>query len=122
MGDLSAFFMPLIQAPELKELIRSVVSEELSKSAKVPEVNDDDLVDIDEARVILGAKGRPVSKAFIYRESHFGRIPKLKFGNRLRFRRKDLLKMRELYTAEPLYKDEVIYQQIKSSADKKLKK
>jgi hypothetical protein len=113
--------MPLLKTPEFREVVKSVL-QEITESKK-PEVNPDEVIDADEACVLLGTPGKPVSKAWLYRESHFGRIPgKFKFGNRLRFRKSDLLQLKELYTAEAHYKDEVIYQQIRTSAEKKLKK
>ena len=113
MGDLSAFFVPLLHTPEFREVLKSVLAEQSQQSQNLPEPDECGLT---EARALLG-----VSKSFIYRETSLGRMPFRKFGNRLVFSRKALQEWKRVYTREPDLRDEVVYQGITASARKKLR-
>lgn len=76
-------------AEELKAIIRDVLSEQTEPTATSVQ---SDNISLDKAIKLLTEWGYPTSKAKIYKLTSTGAMPCRKYGNKLIFSRKELLK------------------------------
>ena len=81
----------------------------------------DDRCGIEEARIILGTPGRPVSKALVYKLTHGKKVQFMKFGRALVFSRKQLLSYREEHTLTPSSPVDTLRYNIIASAKKHMR-
>lgn len=77
-----------IPIPEFIELVREVIKEELNSSIIKSNIQDsDELLTLKEACIYL-----KISKVTIHKWKREGKIEFLRFGNRIRFQKSELIK------------------------------
>ncbi|HBE42432.1 MAG TPA: hypothetical protein DDW27_14755 [Bacteroidales bacterium] len=86
---------------ELEQLIFDQVTKCLNTKLPPPQPEISDRCGIDEARIILGTPGKPVSKAKIYQLTNLRKLNFKHFGRSLVFSRRDLIEYRDAFTLPP---------------------